>query len=55
MKVEITRTTIASGERVVKGKTYDLSDKDAKYLIGIGKAKKPGVSSDKKSDKESEK
>ena len=38
MKVKIIKTTIASGELVYAGKIYDLSDKDAKILLAMGKA-----------------
>ena len=38
MKVKILRSTTASGKRVEKGKTYDLSDKDAQTLVNMKKA-----------------
>lgn len=38
MEVKILRTTVASGERVEKDKTYELNEDDAKYLVALKKA-----------------
>lgn len=38
MQVKITRTTIADGQVVRAGQVYDLSEKDARLLLQIGKA-----------------
>lgn len=48
MKVEILRSTTASGERVEAGKSYDLSDSDANYLIALKKAIKAKTVTKKK-------
>ena len=53
VKIKILRTTVCGGKPVEKGKVIDASDKDANYLIGIGKAESAEKSKDdKKSDKE---
>jgi len=38
MKIKILRTTVADGQRVEQGKTYDISEKNARYLISLRKA-----------------
>lgn len=38
VSVEITRSTIAGGKRVVVGETIDLTEADARSLIAMGKA-----------------
>jgi len=48
MKVKILSTTMASGDRVIQGAIEDLSDKDAKILISIKKARP--VKADDKDD-----
>ena len=44
MYIKILKETAASGERLQANKSYEVSDKDARILIGMGKAqeaKKP--------------
>ena len=38
MKVLVLRNTVASGQALEAGQTYDISDKDATLLKGMGKA-----------------
>lgn len=38
MKIKVLRHTVASGETLLAGKTYDVSETDARYLIRLGKA-----------------
>ena len=38
MKVLVLRNTVASGQVLEAGQTYDISDKDATLLKGMGKA-----------------
>jgi len=38
MKVRITRSCVAEGKDLSKGKVYDLPDKVAKFLIALNKA-----------------
>lgn len=38
LKVKIIRATIANKQAVVEGQIVELSDHEAKFLIGIGKA-----------------
>ena len=46
MKIKILKSTVCGGKPVEKDKVIDASEKDANYLIGIGKAE----SSDKKKE-----
>jgi len=39
MKIEITKSTVCSGQKVSIGQVVDASEKDARLLISIGKAK----------------
>lgn len=39
MKIEIISGCICGGERTVDGEVVDATEKDAMYLINIGKAK----------------
>lgn len=39
MKVEILRSTVAGGENVNQGDVVNVSDRDGKTLIALGKAK----------------
>ena len=43
MKVLATRNVCASGQALEAGKTYDISDADARALIVMGKATKAPV------------
>ena len=38
MKIKVLKATAASGVHLEKGKVYDLSEFDAKFLIDRGKA-----------------
>jgi len=38
MKVKMLRSTVANGKDLFRGKTYDLDENVARYLIQIGKA-----------------
>lgn len=38
MRVKILRSTVADGKDVYAGKIYEISDRDAKLLIQMGKA-----------------
>jgi len=46
VKIKILKSTVCGGKPVEKDKVIDASEKDANYLIGIGKAE----SSDKKKE-----
>jgi hypothetical protein len=50
MKVKITRPTRAGGKSLAVGKTYDLSEKDAKTLLALRKAVLPKSKGGKDSD-----
>ena len=38
MKVKMLKSSVASGKKLAAGKTYDVSDADARVLIAYGKA-----------------
>lgn len=38
MKIKVLKAVAASGKHLEKGKTYDVSDYDAQFLIDRGKA-----------------
>ena len=38
MKIKMLRDTVADGRPVFAGKVEEVSDRDAKYLVSIGKA-----------------
>lgn len=38
MKIKIVRNTVVNGMPVETGKIVETSERDAKYLIGLGKA-----------------
>ena len=37
--ITITRSTVCAGKDLIAGKTYELEDKNADLLVGLGKAK----------------
>lgn len=49
-KVKILRSTVASGMDVVEGKTYELSEEDARTLIAMGKAIPSGKTENREAD-----
>ena len=40
MKIEILKRTVCDGEKVAPGDVVNASEKDAKFLINAGKARK---------------
>ena len=43
MKIKVLKAVAASGVHLEKGKTYDVSDYDAQFLIDRGKAIVPKI------------
>lgn len=50
MKVTLTRDTLVAGNHVPAGKTVDVLEKHAKYLIGAGKAVAAGAGAPAKAE-----
>lgn len=36
--IKVTRSTVCAGKDLIAGKTYELEDKNANLLVGLGKA-----------------
>ncbi|MBW2024376.1 MAG: hypothetical protein JRH08_00685 [Deltaproteobacteria bacterium] len=54
MRVKILRDTVASGKGLAAGRTYDLSEQDAKILLAMGKAVPVGTKVKKPQERDSE-